>query len=154
MSEIFTLKLFVPASLVATLENSSFPTVTDNSELSADGFLIFNIYSFVFVLSSGSVTVILYVVSSSAISNSSVDIWTLASVSPIFTKSLSLIVIAVTATVSAFSLMYALYIFPIGSISCPFTVSENIPCINSVPCLSNVNVYSFSLSFSPSPALT
>ena len=62
--------------------------------------------------------------------------------------------IAVTVAVLTFSLMYALYIFPIGSISCPFTVSENKPCIDSVPCLSNVSVYSLSLSFSPSPALT
>ena len=39
-----------------------FPTVIDINELSADGFLIFKVYSFVFVLSYGSITVIVYVV--------------------------------------------------------------------------------------------
>ena len=85
-----------------------FPTVIDINELSADGFLIFKVYSFVFVLSSGSITVIVYVVIPSFVSTVCVEIWTLASVSPIFTKSLSLIVIASTITELVLSPIYAL----------------------------------------------
>ena len=58
----------------------------------------------------------------------------------IFTKSFSLIVIAVTVTVLELSAIYASYIFPTGFISFPFTVTENNPCISSVPSLSIVNV--------------
>jgi len=154
VSDILTLYVFVPFILVASLENSWFPTVNDNSVLSADGFLMFSTYSFVCSGLLGSVTVILYVVIISVQSTTSVDICSLLFVSPIFTKSLSLIVIAVTVAVCAISPIFALYIFPTGCISCPFTVTDNNPCISSVPSLSNISVYSFSLSFSPSPNLT
>ena len=101
--------MFVPFILVASLENSWFPTVNDNSVLSADGFLMFSTYSFVCSGLLGSVTVILYVVIISVQSTTSVDICSLLFVSPIFTKSLSLIVIAVTVAVCAISPIFALY---------------------------------------------
>ena len=46
LSETFTRYVFVPVCLIASLENSSFPTVIDFSVLSADGFLIIKVYSF------------------------------------------------------------------------------------------------------------
>ena len=99
---------------------------------SADGFLMVTVYSFLFSALFGSVTIILYVVSPSN-STCAVVVWTSDVCSPMLTRSPSFIVTAVISAVFAFWPIYALYMFPIGFITVPYTVTASRPKLISEP---------------------